>query len=406
VNDIASRQDLARDNELLRSELLAKAQEVLPVLRANAAEADAARRLPDATVAALDEAGFLRLRSPRRFGGLEADLRTYHDAVAELAKGCSSASWIGFISNASAWVTSAVFPERVLEDIFGENPSARFIGLLAPTAKARAVDGGFVVDGRWGFASNCLHAQWAMLTVPLPRGGEQFEPSLFVVPMSELTIEDTWYVTGMCGTGSNHVVATEVFVPAYRTVGLGAVLSGQAQRESANTSPAYAENFVISAVHMVAAPVLGMAKAALDLTLERLSTGKAVSYTFYEDTRQAPSTQLNLAKAATLIDTASLLLDSWADRTVVASWSRSEFGVLERTRFRAHFGYAIDLCRDAMKLLMNVQGASGFAKANPIERVWRDLETASRHGLLSYEMGQEMFSRALLGIDEQISPII
>jgi hypothetical protein len=59
-----------------------------------------------------------------------------------------------------------------------------------------------------------------------------------------------------------------------------------------------------------------------------------------------------------------------------------------------------------MKLLMNVQGASGFAKANPIERVWRDLETASRHGLLSYEMGQEMFSRALLGMDEQISAIV
>jgi alkylation response protein AidB-like acyl-CoA dehydrogenase len=306
--------DFARDNAMLRSELLAKAQEILPVLRANAEEAEATRRLPDATVAALDEAGFLRLRSPRRFGGLEADLRTYHDAVAEIAKGCSSAGWIGFISNASAWVTSAVFPESVLEEIFGENPSASFIGLLAPTAKARAVEGGFVVDGRWGFASNCLHAQWAMLTVPLPRGGEQLEPSLFVVPMSELSIEDTWHVAGMCGTGSNHVVATEVFVPTHRTVGLGAVLSGQAQRESARTSPVYAENFVISAVHMVAAPVLGMAKAALELTLDRLSTGKAISYTFYEDTRQAPSNQLNLAKAATLIDTASLLLDSWADR--------------------------------------------------------------------------------------------
>jgi alkylation response protein AidB-like acyl-CoA dehydrogenase len=406
MTDNPPKPDLARDNAELRAALLTKATEIVPVLRAGAEEADLTRRLPEATIAALDEAGFFRLRTPRRFGGLEADLRTYHDAVAEIAKGCSSASWIGFISNASAWVTSAVFPEPALEEIFAGNPSARFIGLLAPTAEARASDGGFLVNGRWGFASNCLHADWAMLTVPLPRGGGELEPSLIAVPMGELMVEETWFVAGMCGTGSNHVVATDAFVPAHRTMGFGAVLSGQAQRDSANTSPVYAENFVISAVHMVAAPVLGMAKAALELTLERLATPKLVSYTFYEDTREAPSTQLNLARAATLIDTASLLLDSWADRTVVASWSNAEFDLLERTRFRAHFGYAIDLCRDAMKLLMNVQGASGFAKANPIERVWRDLETASRHGLLSYEMGQEMFSRALLGMDEQISAIV
>jgi len=36
-------------------------------------------------------------------------------------------------------------------------------------------------------------------------------------------------------------------------------------------------------------------------------------------------------------------------------------------------------CRDGVDRLMSVQGASAFAESNPIQRVWRDIATASRH---------------------------
>lgn len=118
MTDTALKLDYAAHNQAIRSTLVAKANEIFPVLRANADEAEETRRLPAATLSAMEEAGFFRLRTPQRFGGLETDLRTYHDVVAEIAKGCSSAGWIGFISNASAWVTSSVFPEQALEEIF------------------------------------------------------------------------------------------------------------------------------------------------------------------------------------------------------------------------------------------------------------------------------------------------
>jgi alkylation response protein AidB-like acyl-CoA dehydrogenase len=390
----------------LRAKLVARAGELAPLLRAHAEEAERERRLSDAVIVAMDEAEFFSLRSPARFGGLETDLRTYNDVVAEIAKGCGSAGWIGFISNASAWVTSSVFGDQALEEVFAGNPGARFIGLLAPTATAERVDGGYVVSGRWGYASNSAHAQWAMLAAPLAHANGETEPHLILVPMSELSVEDTWHVAGMGGTGSNTVVASDAFIPSHRAVGFGRAISGEAQGESAYQTVPLMENFVVSAIHMVGAPVIGMAKSAPEMTLDRLATPKPIAYTFYTDTRDAPSTQLSLARAATMIETAAMQLEWWADETVSASRAGRELDLLTRARFRAHFGHAMECCRDAMKLMLNVQGASAFANANPIQRVWRDMETASRHGLLSYEMGQEIYSQALLGLDRQISPLI
>ena len=38
------------------------------------------------------------------------------------------------------------------------------------------------------------------------------------VPMQELAIKDTWHVAGLCATGSNTIVAGDVFVPEHRVL--------------------------------------------------------------------------------------------------------------------------------------------------------------------------------------------
>ena len=53
--------------------VLAAIDEVLPRLRERAAETEELRRLPDANIADLDEAGFFKLRQPEQGGGLQCD---------------------------------------------------------------------------------------------------------------------------------------------------------------------------------------------------------------------------------------------------------------------------------------------------------------------------------------------
>lgn len=398
------RENTAEGQQALRSDLMAKATALVPLLRAKAAETERTRRIPDEILAALDQAGLFRMRAPKRFGGYEADLRAYMDVVTELGRGCGSTAWIVFISIATAWI-AAQFSDEAQRDVFEGNPDARTIGVLAMSEPARVVDGGYVVSGRWPYASNCLHAHWAILAVPLPLDGG-VAPGIILAPMGDLKIEDTWHVVGMRGTGSNTVIAENIFVPAHRVLPVDTLARCQSPRTSKDEF-IYRESFMPTAIIAVAPPILGMAQAALDLTLERINAAsKPIAYSFYDDLRKAPSMQLALAQASTLIDTAVLLMRRWSDEIAAAARASEDFAFTKRARLRMDIGYAMKCCRDAVDLLLSVQGASAFAESNPIQRVWRDLEMASRHGLLSGEVPHEIYGRALVGNFDALSPFV
>ena len=101
--------------------------------------------------------------------------------------------------------------------VFAGDPVARVAGVLAPTATSQKADGGQVVTGRWGFASGSLHASWVIVGIPVvDETGETIDQGLALIPRAEISIDDTWYVAGMRGTGSNTIVADQVFVPHHR----------------------------------------------------------------------------------------------------------------------------------------------------------------------------------------------
>jgi alkylation response protein AidB-like acyl-CoA dehydrogenase len=261
-------ENTAAGQKVLREKLTAEAAARVPLLRARAAEIEREARIPDEVLAAIDAAQLFRLRTPARFGGFEADIRTYMDVVAELGRGCGSTSWVAFISIATVWI-AALFPDEAQHEVFAGNPDVRFMGALGMTARARAADGGFILDGKWAYASNCLHAHWAVLSAPLP-WGETVAPSIMLVPMRDLAIEDSWHVVGMRGTGSHTVIAKEIFVPAHRSLPTETLARGRSSRTSRDEF-VYRESFVPTAIIAIAAPVLGLAQAALDLTLERIN---------------------------------------------------------------------------------------------------------------------------------------
>ena len=397
-------ENTAAGQKALREKLTAKAAALVPLLRAKAAEIERDGRIPDEVLAAIDAAQLFRLRTPTRFGGFEADIRTYMDVVTELGRGCGSTSWVAFISIATVWI-AALFPDEAQREVFAGNPDVRFMGALGMTARARAVDGGYSLNGKWAYASNCLHAHWAVLSAPLPQGAAVV-PSILLVPMRDLAIEESWHVVGMRGTGSHTVIAKDIFVPAHRALPTEILAQGRSPRTNRDEF-VYRESFAPTAIIAVAAPVLGMAQAALELTLERINKSpKAIAYSFYDDLRKAPSMQRELAEAATLIETAVLHVRRWSDDIADAARAGEGLPFAKRAQMRMDLGYAMARCREAVGLLLNVQGASAFAESNPIQRVWRDLEMASRHGLLAGEIPQEIYGRALVGNFEPLSPMV
>jgi 3-hydroxy-9,10-secoandrosta-1,3,5(10)-triene-9,17-dione monooxygenase len=49
-------------------------------------------------------------------------------------------------------------------------------------------------------------------------GEDHPDMRLYLVPVSELKQEDTWYCAGLSATGSNTAVLDDVFVPEHRSV--------------------------------------------------------------------------------------------------------------------------------------------------------------------------------------------
>ena len=76
-----------RDRRLEGQGLVREAENLIPLLRERAEEAERLRRLPEQTCKALRETGLPRLLQPRRFGGAEASLEHLVDVMIPIATG-------------------------------------------------------------------------------------------------------------------------------------------------------------------------------------------------------------------------------------------------------------------------------------------------------------------------------
>jgi 3-hydroxy-9,10-secoandrosta-1,3,5(10)-triene-9,17-dione monooxygenase len=191
--------DIASDASSTQ-ELLERARALKPLLARNAAQAEDARRIPEENIAALDEAGLFKITKPKRFGGYEVPFETKLKVSAILAEACPSTAWVVTLTNVCAWFTG-LFSGRAQQDVWGDDARVRVCGVFAPTATSQREQGGQRVSGSWGYASGCLHSQWAVLGIPvMDDAGEQVDQGFALIPLSELRIEDTWFVAGMKGT--------------------------------------------------------------------------------------------------------------------------------------------------------------------------------------------------------------
>jgi alkylation response protein AidB-like acyl-CoA dehydrogenase len=136
------------------------------------------------------------------------------------------------------------------------------------------------------------------------------------------------------------------------------------------------------------------------------SRKRAISSTTYSRQADAAVVQHQMADAALKIDSARLHWMRAAREIDEAAAARSFLNYLTRARIRGECGYAAKLVREAVDSLMSIGGGSAFAEAGSIQRMWRDISVATRHGMLSAGPNLEMYGRALLGVEGNITPLI
>ncbi|HET7889739.1 MAG TPA: acyl-CoA dehydrogenase family protein [Bradyrhizobium sp.] len=387
------------------SELKSRLAAVQPEIAARAPATEKACRVPPENISALRGIGYFDIVKPAMFGGFEHDFDVLVELNIELAKSCASTAWVAGLLAAHQWLIAS-FDERTQRDVWGASPEALACGSYAPACKAGVVEGGYRLSGRWSFASGCDNAQWALCAalVPTETGDGRLAPAFLLVPASQYTVDDTWNVVGLAGTGSKTLVLTDVLVPAHRVLTFAATTSGQTPGAVLyDRNPAFSIPMLCNIPSCLASTAVGAAAGALEDYIARTSTRVTRGAVAGHNNKMAefPTIQLRVAEAAASTDAArDLLLRDLRNRAAAVRDGRS-VSVEERILSRRGQAFSVSLAIRAIEALNASTGGAGLDLANPVQRAWRDVNAVGRHISMNWDAVGTMYGQMALGLVPQ-----
>jgi len=376
------------------TELVARIRDLLPMIRNEAAHAERIRKPVDAVMRALEETGVFRAYVPRRYGGYEIDIDTFVDIGLAIGAACTSTGWITTFCMEHNWLL-AHFDQGAQDEIFGRQPYVLAPGAIGPNGRAKAVAGGHELSGRWAWGTGIMHADWVLLNGVVPLGGDRFEARLFALPRSAVEIEDTWYAAGMCGTGSNDILAHDVFVPAHLSQDLAPMANGQSPGARWHGSATFRYPMIPFLALTAAAPLVGAAGEAVDLFEQRIR--ERTLYGSNQPQALSPAAQIRYARLRVRIEAIEAELRRIGHS--IADWGErlEPCPALDRARMRLAIAHVVAGARDIVRDVAEASGASAQLTRHPLQRIHRDLHTGSAHTIFDLDTAGELYGRLLLG---------
>ena len=370
-------------------------------IRAAGDEIEQCRRLPREIAVAMQKAGIFGMAMPRAWGGPELDPLTQFRVIEALAMAEGSAGWCAMIGCDGGYVT-AFLDQDIGRAMY---PDLRVATAVAATTtgQAQRVPGGYRVSGRFPFVSGCHHCEWAWLGCVVVENGLALtqengvpETRQCLVHMSQCEILDTWYTTGLRGTGSNDIMVRDVFVEEARS------FSFQDPNVVKRPGPLYAFPFMF--VAKGSAPALGIARRAIDALIE--AAAKKPARRYMAGDRIEPPKMLRddvyvqdaVGRAETLLSAArgylfQIIGDLWA--TLLEGRQPSD---RQLALFTSAYPYVVGTCVEAVQLVYKAAGGTAVYQKGSLDRCLRDVLTMNQHvvgTLRTYEMA----GRRLLGLE-------
>ncbi len=375
-----------------REELLQRAASLVPTLRERAAETEERRQALPQTIEDLKAAQLITVAQPRRYGGLGLDFDLVFDIASELGRGCGSTAWCYGIWASHNWLV-ALFPVKAQDEYWTEDPNTLSSTSFNPArSRATPAPGGYRLTGHWDFSSGCDPAQWVLLIANGPEA-----PMMMLLPRRDYTIEDTWFVSGLKGTGSKDILVDDAFVPEHRTVPMPLLREGNAPgRQVHNTANQRIPQQCILP-YTLASPIVGMARGAVEAFEKRIRHDASAREG--NPLSQVPSYHLRLAESSAEVDAAQLIMQRDC-REIMARAHRDQLpSIDDRARYRRDHAYVTRLCIRAIDRLFEASGGHSLYDSSPMQRFHRDAHAASHHVGLSWDALAEQYGRVRAGLE-------
>jgi indole-3-acetate monooxygenase len=208
------------------------------------------------------------------------------------------------------------------------------------------------------------------------------------IPVTQVQILDTWFVSGLKGAGSNDVLVQDVFVP---TAHCHAFVDAVAL----HSGPLYRFGMIPMLPLSVSIVPLGIAKAAVAAFIAL--TGRTTVGT-NQPLRDREMVQTDLARAEALRRSGkSLILSALQDLEQAMSVGGQPL-ISARAFFRVVLAHSAEACLRSMELLAAAAGAAAITESGRLERCLRDVQAAAKHVAMSphnFTVGGQL----MLGLD-------
>jgi alkylation response protein AidB-like acyl-CoA dehydrogenase len=377
VQQVRDTWDFHTRKDGIAKRLLVDIRDLTPAIAARAAEFEAERRMPSDVVDVLKTIGAFRLFVPRSHGGLELDLPSGLDVIAALARLDGSVGWTVMIGSV-AHLFAALLPRPTYDRLYAGGPDMMLAGNSQPVGTAEATEGGWRVNGRWPFASGCLHADWLAGFCVVTEGGKRLAgpdgkgPLIrgFVMPARDWQIEDTWYAGGLKGTGSHHIVMKDKVVPAahfFDPENGAHGLIGPLYQSVRELLPIFHGAFAV-----------GLARGALDELVELAGTGRQQLFAALP-MRESEPFQAELGRVAASLRAAEAFQQVQAKihwRRALAGTPKDDGSLDEATQAGT---WVTTTCVRVVDDCFALAGGSAVYDASPLQRRLRDIHVAAQH---------------------------
>ncbi|MFF0434044.1 acyl-CoA dehydrogenase family protein [Streptomyces sp. NPDC004327] len=380
-------------------DILRHAREAVPFLRERAAAIEAARHLPEDVVDLLRRGGVFRAAAPKDRGGPELTSMEQTRLIETLATGDVSTAWCAMIGMDSG-IYAGYLTEEAAQEFYGELDTPNS-GWIHPQGRAERVPGGYRVSGNWRFGSGSTHCDVLVAGCQVfkdglpetdPVTGDPVEWRVMVARPDQYEIVDTWFTTGLAGSGSRDYKVTDLFVPEEHS------FSFHVPRR---TGPLHATPDAI--LRKMSGVPLGLARAAIDhvreLALARVDRETGTPWT------QSPRVQSALARAEMELAAARAGVYSSLEEQWAALERGDETTAQLRTATALARYHAFRTAREIVSALFDLVGGSSiYREKSPLDRWLRDAHTMCQHAV-AQESILELTGRVLLG-GESRSPFI
>jgi len=269
------------------------------------------------------------------------------------------------------------------------SPAVIVAGSGAALGRARRVDGGWRLTGRWPFVTGGPVAVRIVVGATV-EGPKPRSLCFALLPAEEVTILDTWDTVGLRGTGSHDVTVEDVFVPDDR---MGVTPSG---RDTVPDTALFRLPPSLRFPFPKVGVATGIARAAL-VEFCDLAQGKKprISRSLLRD---RPDAQLAVARAEALIGSGWAFATEMVDTIWAIAGAGDPIPADVHARTRLACTHAVANCVQAVETLCTAAGTTANLVSSPLHRLLADVRAVPQHVMVG-SFNDLDAGRVLLGLD-------